>query len=78
MKIRIKAYGIAREIMGSSVELEFSGVTVLDLRKALLDKHPELVGLSSLLVAVNQNYAADGARLGENDEVVIIPPVSGG
>lgn len=78
MKIRIKAYGIAREILGGSVELEFGGTTVLDLRHALLAAHPKLIGLSSLLVAVNQNYAADEVRLTEEDEVVIIPPVSGG
>ncbi len=78
MKIHIKAYGIAREIMGGSSELEFAGTTVHDLRRALLVAHPELAGLSSLLVAVNQNYASDDVLVAETDEVVLIPPVSGG
>ncbi len=78
MKIQIKAYGIAREIMGGSIELEFAGTTVHDLRHVLLVAHPQLIGLSSLLIAVNQNYASDEVKLAEHDEVVIIPPVSGG
>jgi molybdopterin converting factor small subunit len=31
-----------------------------------------------LFIAVNQNYAADDAALKETDEIVLIPPVSGG
>jgi molybdopterin converting factor small subunit len=31
-----------------------------------------------LLYAVNQNYVSLDHKLGDNDEVVFVPPVSGG
>ncbi|WP_338039356.1 MoaD/ThiS family protein [Maribacter litopenaei] len=34
--------------------------------------------MSSLAVAVNSEYAEDDVQLKSNDEVAIIPPVSGG
>lgn len=78
MRIYLKAYGIAREILGNSVEMELNGTTVQDLRQRLISVYPELAGLSSLLVAVNQQYANEDTELKPDDEVVLIPPVSGG
>ena len=79
MKYRIKAFGIAREILGGNeVELEVSGQTVADLRRHLAERYPPLQGLKSLFIAVNHNYADDQAVLQESDEIAVIPPVSGG
>jgi molybdopterin converting factor subunit 1 len=79
LKHTIKTFGIAREILGGrEVVLETSSVTVGDLRRELLLKYPELVDLRSLFIAVNLTYADDNALLAENDEIALIPPVSGG
>lgn len=78
MNVRVTAYGIARDIAGRSFELEVEGVTVGDLRKALLRTYPALADLVSLLIAVNATYAGDEVPLQPDDEVVVIPPVSGG
>ena len=79
MKHKIKAFGIAREILGGSeVEIEISGQTVADLRLYLAQRYPTLQGLKSLFIAVNHNYADDQTLLRENDEIAVIPPVSGG
>lgn len=78
MKVRVFGYGIVRDIAGRSFEMEVRGKTVGDLRKALLQAYPPLADLPSLLVAVNQNYADDQQPIGPDDEVVLIPPVSGG
>ena len=80
MKIKLVAFGIAREILQSrQVEIELnSGDTLLSLRQTLVRRYPELAKLKSLSFAVGVNYQDDTYGLHENDEVVIIPPVSGG
>jgi molybdopterin converting factor small subunit len=78
MKVRLFGYGIVRDIAGSSFDMEIPGNTVGDLRQALLQAYPALADLPSLLVAVNQDYADDHREIGPEDEVVLIPPVSGG
>ena len=79
MKHKIKAFGIARDILGGNeVEIEVSGQTVADLRQHLAQSYPTLQGLKSLFIAVNHNYADDQTVLRENDEIAVIPPVSGG
>lgn len=78
MKVRVKSYGIAREIAGSDFEIEINGKTVGDLRMAILTSYPALAGLSSLMIAVNAAYAEEDKSIGPADEVVLIPPVSGG
>jgi len=78
MKVRVKAYGIAREILGGSCEIEIPGDNVGALRQTLIREYPALSDLASLMVAVNEQYAGDETPLHANDEVVLIPPVSGG
>lgn len=76
---KVKAFGITKDILGvrESV-IEIKGQTVADLRQELIEKYPELVGLRSLLIAVNDTYAEDALVLSEKDEIALIPPVSGG
>ena len=75
----IKAFGVAREILGGKeTTVDMEGQTVASLRNELIMKYPGLSGLRSLLVAVNNVYADDHQLLSESDEIAIIPPVSGG
>jgi molybdopterin synthase sulfur carrier subunit len=78
--IKIKAFGITREIVGQrELELELSdGKTVSELRKLLNEQYPKMKGLKSLLIAVNNEYAEDHITLKSDDEIALIPPVSGG
>ncbi len=79
MKYKIKTFGIARDILGAKeVGLEVNGNQVADLRKHLSVHYPALNDLNSLLIAVNLSYAGDDTQLKESDEIVLIPPVSGG
>ncbi len=78
MKLRVFAYGIVRDIAGKSFEMKVPGHTVGDLRNALIQTYPTLANLPSLMIAVNQNYADDQQPISPDDEVVLIPPVSGG
>lgn len=81
MKIKLLAFGIAKDILDNQqidVELSLDNVTVLDLRTELEGKYPEIKKLASYMIAINKTYADDIDQIKENDEVAIIPPVSGG
>ena len=53
--------------------------TVADLWASLLSANPELEPMSrSMSFAVNREYVERTHRLRDNDEVALIPPVSGG
>ncbi len=80
MDIEVVAYGIAREIVGSSTFKISLGEdsTVKDLKDKLISKYPDFSKLVSIRFAVNEDYEEDEYKIQPNDEVVIIPPVSGG
>lgn len=75
-------FGIAKDIVGKSQMImdfgEDSPNSVADLKQALKKRYPEFSKLTSLAIAVNSEYAEDDVQLKSNDEVAIIPPVSGG
>jgi sulfur-carrier protein len=80
MRIRILAFGIAKDILTQQklvLELD-AHRTVGDLRSNLLETHVGFKKLSSLRFAVNEEYVEDSFALQEGDEVILIPPVSGG
>jgi len=78
-QFKIRTFGVARDIMGGKeIVVEINGQTVATLKKELIEKFPRLAGLRSFYIAVNHNYAEDVHILTENDEIAIIPPVSGG
>ena len=74
-------FGITKDIVGSSeisFSDEFKPANVAELKKQLVESYPEFSKLNSLAVAVNSEYADDNVLLNGNDEIAIIPPVSGG
>jgi sulfur-carrier protein len=76
---KVKAFGITKDIIGSKeTVVEVDAMTVQQLRVFLFNKYPKLVGLRSLFIAVNHNYAEDAQSINESDEIALIPPVSGG
>lgn len=80
MKITLIAYGIARDILQEHRK-EFtvaSPHTVGQVKAAICSQYPQFGELASLRFAVNEDYQDDTYLLKEYDEVVIIPPVSGG
>ena len=80
MKYKLRAYGITRDILGDRYyELELKNrASVADLRRVLYQAHPRLQDLKSLMIAVNDEYAEEDAELKINDDIALIPPVSGG
>lgn len=80
MAVRILAFGIAKEIFSAScINMEVSkSATVTQLKAVLEEKYPRLKQLASYRIAVNAAFANDETTITEQDEVAIIPPVSGG
>ncbi|MDH4619665.1 molybdenum cofactor biosynthesis protein MoaE [Brevibacillus sp. AY1] len=53
--------------------------TVRDLLKAVAEQHPALSPLlNSCFVSINHEYAAPDYIISANDEIALLPPVSGG
>lgn len=80
MKLTIALFGITKEIIGKqSLNYELTeGNNIAILLASLHKDYPKLQDLKSLLVAVNSEYAENEQVLNENDEIALIPPVSGG
>jgi molybdopterin synthase sulfur carrier subunit len=80
MDINLKLFGITREIVGKSEDnLKIDQtLNVREFLNTLKTQYPALGELSSILVAVNNEYADGEMILTNNDEVALIPPVSGG
>jgi len=80
MKINILAFGIVSEIFGTNcINLQLPhNINITSLKQILNQKYPALLQLKSYMVAVNKEYAVTDVLISENDEIAIIPPVSGG
>lgn len=80
MRIQILAFGIAKDILRKSnrdINLPDNS-DIKTLKDKLISDYPDFEKLASLRIAVNTEYADDDYVLKPEDEVVIIPPVSGG
>jgi molybdopterin converting factor subunit 1 len=82
MIVQIRLFAILRERAGrESIELELQdGATVSEVLRTLRERGPlaDLIGHMPVLMAVNRDYATPATRLRADDEVALIPPVSGG
>ena len=81
MKIRLKLFSIAKDLAGFDervLELP-SGASASSVADHLTSLNPQFKSWqSSVRMAVNQEYVGQDHMLRENDEVAVIPPVSGG
>jgi molybdopterin converting factor subunit 1 len=81
LKVKVKFFALYRELVGTrETEMDLSpDATALDLWNSFADRHPQLgPNLPHTRFAVNGEYASADRALKEGDEVVFIPPVSGG
>jgi molybdopterin converting factor subunit 1 len=81
VRVRIRLFAALREELGTTEKtLELPAeATVGDAWEALAREQPGLLERrAGLAAAVNRRYAPFDTALAENDELVFIPPVSGG
>jgi molybdopterin converting factor small subunit len=81
MKCRIRCFAVAKKVT-QRAELEWAipaESCVRDIRQRLLQEFPLLQDwLPQIKIAVNGEYVSEDYHLSENDELALIPPVSGG
>lgn len=81
MILKARLFASFREAIGSGVlELQLGPrPNVGELLRVLRRDYPQLgPAIDSAMVAVNLEYVGSDFELSEDDEVAIIPPVSGG
>jgi molybdopterin converting factor subunit 1 len=81
MRVRVLFFGILNDLVGrSSDSLDLpDGALVRDVLAHYSSEVPRMKeSLASLAVAVNQEYAGVETALKADDEVALLPPVSGG
>jgi len=80
MRLRVLCYGRLREIIAPEVDLDLpSPATVADLWKLLAERYPALAPYSgAIAIAVNQAFASHTTPVVAEDEIALLPPVSGG
>jgi len=81
MQVKVKFFAILRERVGKSELLQEmrEGSSVEDLWRVLSEEYSALSAVNiKLLYAVNSDYVEPRYVLREGDEVVFVPPVSGG
>ena len=80
MHLKLVAYGIAKDILKAKEMLwpVTNGYSIAALKQDLLKSYPAFGSLTKLSFAVDEEYRGDSYSLKAGDEVVIIPPVSGG
>ena len=74
---KIKSFGQVKEVIGAEYTIDDSYETVSDLKELLNKKFP-VIQWSSVAVALNKKYASGEDKIEPNDEIALIPPVSGG
>src|SRR5437879_4784145 len=81
MRVRVLFFGMLKDLIGKASDaLELpGGASVRDVLAHYEAQVPRLKeSLSSLALAVNQQYASPETKLNSGDEVALLPPVSGG
>jgi len=81
MRVRVLFFGMLKEVAGKSVdEIDLPDrASVRDVLQHYESEIPSVkAALASLALAVNQQYSGPDTELHANDEVALLPPVSGG
>ena len=81
MKVTVKYFAVCRQLFNRDEEdMELpEGAILQDVLDRLNDEKPEISGFfETMQMSVNWQYADYETKLSDNDEVALIPPVTGG
>jgi molybdopterin synthase sulfur carrier subunit len=80
MEVNVLFFGITKDLVGrQQVDIDLTiPITVAEFKDLLQEKFPKLSDLKAVAIAVNSEYADDAMIIKANDEIALIPPVSGG
>jgi len=81
-KIRVNFYGPLRDLVGtaiSEIEIPESGFTIKELKGFLLQRFPMLTkNIDSIATVINSTIVKENIVITSQDEISLLPPVSGG
>ena len=80
-RVKILLFATLRDYTGSrSLEMEIpAGTTVAVLTEMLIKAHPRLEKVrTSMMTAINREYARDEQVIPDNAEIAFFPPMTGG
>jgi len=81
MKIELLLFASAKDLFGQpkiSIDLP-DQATVAELKVALVEREPDAAAIiGRCAFSVDQQYATDSTKLQTEQEIAMIPPVSGG
>jgi sulfur-carrier protein len=81
MKISIKLFAVYQEVIGAPEIMQELpiGTCAGDVLQGLIDRYPQLAQWQSVTrLGVNLDFVEADRTLQDGDELVLIPPVSGG
>lgn len=81
MKVEVLLFAAAKDVFGTAkLELDLpANATVADLKRELIQRKPEASqALSRCAFSIDQQYANSDSIILANQEIAVIPPVSGG
>lgn len=82
MRVSVRLFAVLKERAGTEraeIELDGDSASLTELRAAIGQKFPAIAAiLPRVRVAVNEEFASEGDRVKANDDIALIPPVSGG
>jgi sulfur-carrier protein len=80
MKLKIRTYASAKDLLGESFEIEVNNsCTIEELKKKIVGIKPETAELINICrFAIKESIVNDETLIKEDEHVHIIPPSSGG
>ena len=74
---KILFFAHLRDAVGQdSIEFEANGITVAELKQQIAEKYD--LNVDTIMVSINEEFAANDDMIQDGDIIAFIPPVSGG
>lgn len=80
IKVSVYAFGVSKDIIGKK-QFEMSipeDSSVSEFKQLIVDQYPRFRDITGFHIAIGDEYARDEDSISNDDQLSILPPVSGG